>query len=100
MLSNDVLDIIRTLLSERLPKALSTFFALSREAVNVFAVDLWGLLAVADEVDDWMMSLLEVSVVFYRKQEMGDAVPFSRLGVRNVAELSDVCVARGIAQGG
>jgi hypothetical protein len=54
MLRDDVLNVIRAVRAKGDLQALGALFALRGEAVLVFAVDLWGLLAVADEVDDWV----------------------------------------------
>ncbi len=70
MLGYNVLDVIWALLSECLMKSLSALFTLGREAVNVFAVDFRGLLAMTDEVNYWM-SLLHVSALIHRGEELG-----------------------------
>jgi hypothetical protein len=54
MLSNDAFDVIWAVFAKGDLQALCAFFALGRQAVLVFAIDLWGLLTVADEVNDWV----------------------------------------------
>jgi hypothetical protein len=54
MLSDDVLDIVWGVRAKGDLQALGALLALCGEAVLVFAIDLGGFLAVADEVDDWV----------------------------------------------
>jgi hypothetical protein len=54
MLSDDVFDVVLAGFAECDLQAMCALFALCREAVLVFAVDLGWLLTVADEVDYWI----------------------------------------------
>lgn len=69
MLSDDTLDVVWAFLSKCHLEAFGAFFTLGGETVWVFAVNFWGLLAVADEVDYWM-SLLGTSVLLLQFKEM------------------------------
>jgi hypothetical protein len=68
MLSDDTLDIIWTVLAKGHFEALCTFFTLCREAILVFAVNFWGLLAMADEINNGV-SLLGISAAIEREQK-------------------------------